>query len=160
MQSKADKSTDELLKSLQPQDLLKYGLIPEFIGRLPVVVTLNNLDEQQLIRILKEPKNALTKQYQYLFELDNVLLEFTDDALLAIAKLAIERETGARGLRSIIESFINDIMYEIPSENTIEKCIITADCVNKKAAPEFVYNENRQPIKRIRHRKQKRESAS
>lgn len=159
VQSKNDKSNGELMKLLQPQDLLKYGLIPEFIGRLPVVVTLQNLDEDALIQILTEPKNALVKQYQYLFELDDVVLEFQDDALRAIAKKAVERGTGARGLRAIMESFINEIMYNIPSDQTIEKCIITADVVNQVSAPEFVYNEDRQPIKRIRKRKHKRETA-
>ena len=147
VQSKNDSSTDELLKQLQPKDLLKYGLIPEFIGRLPVVVTLNSLDEDALVKILKEPKNALTKQYEYLFELDDVYLEFKEEALKAIAKLAVERQTGARGLRSIVEEFINPIMYEIPSESTVEKCIITEDTVNTKV-PEYVYNENREPISR------------
>ena len=147
VKSKNDSTDDELLKQLQPKDLLKYGLIPEFIGRLPVVVTLNHLDEDALVKILKEPKNALTKQYEYLFELDNVYLEFKDEALRAIAKLAVERQTGARGLRSIVEEFINPIMYDIPSQDNVEKCIITEDTVKTKV-PEYVYNENRQPIPR------------
>lgn len=159
VQSKSDKSLDELMKKLLPQDLLKYGLIPEFIGRLPVVVTLTNLDEEALIKILTEPKNALTKQYQYLFELDDVVLEFKEDALAAIAKMAVDRQTGARGLRAIVEGFINEIMYNIPSDSKIEKCIITAEVVNGEKAPEYTLNENRQPIKRIRKRKQKRENA-
>ena len=158
--SKSEKSSNELLNELMPQDLLKYGLIPEFIGRLPVVVTLNNLDEKALIKILTEPKNALTKQYEYLFELDNVRLEFQENALKSIAKLAVERETGARGLRSIVEDFINPIMYEIPSENNIEKCIITEETVVGNKKPQYVINENRQPIKRVRKRKHKRETAS
>ena len=158
--SRSDKSNDELLQSLMPQDLLKYGLIPEFIGRLPVVVTLNNLDEDALISILSKPKNALTKQYEYLFELDDVLLEFEENALLAIAKQAMKQETGARGLRSIMEEFINPIMYDIPSENTVEKCIITEDVVLNQSEPKFIYNENRQPIKRLRKRKAKRDTAS
>ena len=138
-----------------PQDLLKYGLIPEFIGRLPVVVTLDNLDEEALIKILTEPKNALTKQYEYLFELDNVYLEFKEEALKAVAKQAVERETGARGLRSIMEEFINSIMYEIPTERNVEKCIITEDVVLHHKQPEYIYNYNRQPIQRIRQRKQR-----
>jgi len=150
IQSKTDKKTGELLKHLMPQDLLKYGLIPEFIGRLPVVVTLDNLDEEALIKILTEPKNALTKQYEYLFELDNVYLEFKEEALKAVAKQAVERETGARGLRSIMEEFINSIMYEIPTERNIEKCIITEDVVLHHKQPEYIYNYNRQPIQRIR----------
>ena len=160
IQSKTDNKTGELLKHLMPQDLLKYGLIPEFIGRLPVVVTLDNLDEQALIRILTEPKNALTKQYEYLFELDNVYLEFKEEALKAVAKQAVERETGARGLRSIMEEFINTIMYEIPTEKNIEKCIITEDVVLYQKQPEYIYNYNRQPIQRIRKRKQKGEIVS
>ncbi len=155
IQSKTDKKTGELLKHLMPQDLLKYGLIPEFIGRLPVVVTLDNLDEEALIKILTEPKNALTKQYEYLFELDNVYLEFKEEALKAVAKQAVERETGARGLRSIMEEFINSIMYEIPTERNIEKCIITEDVVLHHKQPEYIYNYNRQPIQRIRQRKQR-----
>ena len=155
IQSKTEKKTGELLRNLMPQDLLKYGLIPEFIGRLPVVVTLDNLDEDALIKILTEPKNALTKQYEYLFELDNVYLEFKEDALKAVAKLAMERETGARGLRSIMEEFINGIMYEIPTENNIEKCVITEDVVLHHKQPEYVYNYDRQPIQRIRQRKQR-----
>jgi len=138
------------MKKLQPQDLLKFGLIPEFVGRVPVAVTLHSLDEDALIQILNEPKNALLKQYKYLFELDDVELEFTDEAVRTIAKLAVERETGARGLRAIIEGFINDIMFEIPSDDTIEKCIITADTVNKLSGPEIIRNENKLPIKERR----------
>ena len=145
VKSKGDTNNNEILNELQPKDLLKYGLIPEFIGRLPVVVTLNNLDEKALIKILKEPKNALIKQYEYLFELDDVYLEFEEEAIEAIAKLAVERETGARGLRSIVEEFINPIMYEVPSKTNIEKCIITKDTVNTKI-PKYIYNENRESI--------------
>lgn len=154
--SPKEEDADALLRHLMPQDLLKYGLIPEFVGRLPVVVTLDNLDEDAFVHILTEPKNALTKQYEYLFALDDVILEFTDEALRAIAQKAIERETGARGLRAIVEEFINPIMYEIPTELTVEKCIITADVVNGTAEPEYVYNENRQPLKRMRKRKHTR----
>ena len=156
VQSKLDKTNDELLQSLMPQDLLKYGLIPEFIGRLPVVVTLDNLDENAFVHILTEPKNALTKQYEYLFALDDVILEFKEEALRAIARKAMERETGARGLRSIVEEFINPIMYEIPIQTNVERCIITEDVVNGKAAPEYVYNENRKPLQRMRKRKSSR----
>ena len=153
VQSKLNKTNDELLQSLMPQDLQKYGLIPEFIGRLPVVVTLDNLDEEAFIHILTEPKNALTKQYQYLFELDDVLLEFEEDALKAIAHKAMERETGARGLRSIMEDFINPVMYEIPTQTTVEKCIITKDVVEGNAEPEYIYNENRKPLHHARPKK-------
>ena len=158
VQTKHDNSFDELMKKLQPQDLLKFGLIPEFVGRVPVVVTLQSLDEDALIRILSEPKNALLKQYKYLFELDDVELEFTDDAVRAIAKQAVERETGARGLRAIIEGFINDIMFDIPSDNTIEKCIITENTVNGTSGPEIIRNENKLPIKE-RRKTQDKDSA-
>ena len=157
----ASKSEDEILKLIEPQDFLKYGLIPEFVGRLPVVATLESLDKEAFIKILKEPKNALIKQYQYLFELDDVILEFTEEALEAIADLAVKRKTGARGLRAIVEEFINDIMFDIPSSGNIEKCIITKDTVLSKASPEYVINENRQPLKKPRIKKQKRaDSAS
>ena len=155
VQSKRDNSFDELMKKLQPQDLLKFGLIPEFIGRVPVVVTLHSLGEDALVKILSEPKNALVKQYKYLFELDDVELEFTDEAVMAIAKQAVERDTGARGLRAIIESFINDIMFDIPSDSTIERCIITEDTVNKLTGPEIIRNENKLPLKERRKNQDK-----
>ena len=148
VQSKKDTSADVLLKSVQPQDLIKYGLIDEFVGRLTVVVSLENLSEADLVKILKEPKNAITKQYEYLFELDNVKLEFEEEALTEIAKLAIERGTGARGIRAIVESFINKIMYEVPSDPNVEKCIITPECVRGKADAKYVYRDNRVPIKK------------
>lgn len=158
--SKKNYSDKELLKNIMPQDLQKYGLIPEFIGRLPVTVTLESLDESALMRILTEPKNALVKQYEYLFELDDVYLEFKDDALKAIARKAVERQTGARGLRSIMEEFINPIMYEIPSKNDVEKCVITEETVKTKV-PDYVINKDRQPIKRAKKRRpRRRESAS
>ena len=157
--SKLDKTDDELLRSLMPQDLLKYGLIPEFIGRLPVVVTLDNLDEDAFVHILTEPKNALTKQYEYLFALDDVILEFKEEALRAIARKAMERETGARGLRAIMEEFINPVMYEIPTETTVERCVITEAVVNGETAPEYIHNENREPLQRMRKRKSSRNSA-
>ncbi|MEA5084574.1 MAG: ATP-dependent Clp protease ATP-binding subunit ClpX [Lachnospiraceae bacterium] len=155
VQSKKERNFDELLKNLQPQDLIKYGLIAEFVGRLPVVVSLNDLSEKELVQILTEPKNAITRQYEYLFELDNVLLEFEKEAFDEIAKLAIERGTGARGLRAIVEGFINQIMYEIPSDETVEKCIITAECVKGNSDPVYVINENRQPLKREKKKKKK-----
>ncbi len=126
---KANKSEGELLEHVSPQDLVKFGLIPEFIGRVPIHVTLEDLDETALIRILKEPKNALLKQYQKLFELDDVALEYEEAAIEAIAKKAVERKTGARGLRSIMEMIMVDIMYRIPSEEEIESCIITEEAV-------------------------------
>ena len=158
---KADKAGKNTLKDLQSQDLLKYGLIPEFIGRLPVIVTLTSLDEDALVSILKEPKNSLIKQYQYLFELDNVTLEFEEDALREIARMAIARETGARGLRAIVEHFMTEIMYEIPDDYTIEKCIITKDAVLGNESPTLVRDENRQPVKKsVKKKPAKTDTAS
>lgn len=130
-----DLKQGEYLSMVLPEDLLKYGLIPEFVGRLPVISTLEPLDEEALVRILKEPKNALVKQYQKLLEMDNVELEFEDAALEAIAKEAIKRNTGARGLRAIIESIMLDVMFEVPSRNDVEKCIITEQVVKEKLPP-------------------------
>ena len=144
---KNERKLDDLLQQVMPQDLTKYGLIPEFIGRVPVVVSLRLLDEPALVKILSEPKNALIKQYEKLFELDDVKLEFTDDALSAIAKEAVERKTGARGLRSIIEKVMTDIMYEIPSDDTIGICTITKDVIEGKGQPEIVYRDTAVPRK-------------
>jgi len=124
-----------------PEDLLKFGLIPEFVGRLPVISTLEPLDESALVRILTEPKNALVKQYQKLLEMDNVALSFDSDALDAIAKEAIKRNTGARGLRSIIESIMLDVMFEVPSRNDVGSCTITQEVVQQKVIPELVGKE-------------------
>lgn len=137
---KTDKSEDELFKQVMPEDLTKFGLIPEFIGRVPVTVSLDFLDEKALERILTEPKNALIKQYKKLFELDGVELKFTDEAINTIAKKAVERKTGARGLRSILENAVMDIMYETPSDETIKECIVNEDVINGLADPELVYN--------------------
>lgn len=133
-----EKDIGAALKDVVPQDLVKFGLIPEFIGRVPVVVTLDGLDKSALIRILKEPKNALVKQYQKLFSYDDVKLSFEDDALEAIADQAVERKTGARGLRSIMENVMMDVMYRIPSDDTITECIITKDAVLGKEQPRLV----------------------
>ncbi len=133
----------KLLKELQPEDLLRFGLIPEFVGRLPIMVTLEELDEESLVRILTEPKNSLVKQYKELFSMDGVTLEFEKEALHLIAKKAIERKTGARGLRSIIEETMLDIMYDIPSRDDIEKCIITKDMVENKVEPTLVLSDKK-----------------
>jgi ATP-dependent Clp protease ATP-binding subunit ClpX len=133
--------SDSLLSQLIPEDLLKFGLIPEFIGRLPVIATLEQLNEDALVRILNEPKNALVKQYQKMLELDNVELEFEEEALRAIAKEAIERKTGARGLRSIIENVMLDMMYELPSREDIAKCIITKETITDKAQPKLILKD-------------------
>lgn len=137
---KTDKSEDELFKQVMPEDLTKFGLIPEFIGRVPVTVSLDFLDEKALERILTEPKNALIKQYKKLFELDGVELKFTDEAINTIAKKAVEIKTGARGLRAILENAVMDIMYETPSDETIKECIVNEDVINGLADPELVYN--------------------
>ncbi|MDI3477469.1 MAG: ATP-dependent Clp protease ATP-binding subunit ClpX [Thermoanaerobacterium sp.] len=150
VQSKQEKKISEILKNIMPEDLLKFGLIPEFIGRLPIVVTLDSLDKDALVRILTEPKNALTKQYEKLFDLDGVKLEFDKKALNAIAQKAIDRKTGARGLRSILEELMLDVMYEIPSSDNIEKCIITEDTVLNNAPPTIVYSESQKTKKRAK----------
>ena len=130
--------TGALLKETVPQDLVKFGLIPEFVGRVPINVSLEGLDKEALVRILKEPKNALIKQYRKLFDLDDVKLTFEEDAIDAIAEKAMERKTGARGLRSIMENVMMDVMYQIPSDDTIEECIITKDAVEGKGEPGII----------------------
>ena len=135
IKSKHEENIGELLRKILPEDLLKFGLIPEFIGRLPVIVTLDALDEEALMRILVEPKNALVKQYQKFLEMDEVQLEFQPDALQAIAKEALKRNTGARGLRAIIESIMRNVMYEVPSNSEISKCTVTQEAVLHQADP-------------------------
>ncbi len=132
---------DELIQSLQPADLIKYGLIPEFVGRVPIVVGLNALDESALVKILSEPKNALTKQYKYQFELDGVKLEFEDDALKAVANKAIQLNTGARGLRAILEDVLLELMFDIPSNKNIDKVIVTKASIEKSEKPIVVYKQ-------------------
>ena len=143
IESKKEINKYEVFKELLPQDLLKFGLIPEFIGRLPIIATLEDLDREALIRIATEPKNSLVKQYKKLLEIDGVELEFTREALEAIVDKAIERKTGARGLRSIIEEIMRDIMYDVPSNPKIEKCTITKETVLENKGPELVINENK-----------------
>lgn len=138
VKSKGKKNIGELLQQILPEDLLKFGLIPEFVGRLPVVVTLDALDEPALVRILLEPKNALVKQYQKFLEIDNVQLEFKEDALDAIAKEALKRNTGARGLRAIIEGIMTNVMYEVPSRTDVTKCTVTKEVVLSKEEPILV----------------------
>lgn len=143
---------DKLLKQVEAQDLIKFGLIPEFIGRVPVTVSLELLSEEALLRILREPKNALVKQYQKLFEMDDVKLEFKEEALRAIARMAMERKTGARGLRSIIESAIMELMYEVPSDSSIGICTITQGVIDKTGEPEIVYRDMAVPKKTLSQR--------
>ncbi|TCS83485.1 ATP-dependent protease ATP-binding subunit ClpX [Tepidibacillus fermentans] len=134
---------DDILTKVLPEDLLKFGLIPEFVGRLPVIATLQQLDENALIRILTEPKNALVKQYQKILEMDNIELEFEQEALIAIAKEALKRNTGARGLRSIIETALLNVMYELPSRQDVSKCVISEDTIIKKFPPTLYNKEGR-----------------
>lgn len=140
IRQKKEQRLGETLSQVEPADLLKYGLIPEFIGRLPVVATLNELDEEALIQILKEPRNALVKQYQKLFELEKVNLKFSDGALVAIAREALKRKTGARGLRSILENSMLDVMYDIPSQDRVKEVVINDDVILKQARPIVLYD--------------------
>ncbi|MBB98761.1 MAG: ATP-dependent Clp protease ATP-binding subunit ClpX [Rhodobacteraceae bacterium] len=139
-----DRKTGELFGELEPEDLLKFGLIPEFVGRLPVIATLGDLDEEALVKILTEPKNALVKQYQRLFDMENVELTFHEEALKAIARKAIERKTGARGLRSIIETILLDTMYELPGLKGVKEVVISAEVVTGEARPLYIYEDRQE----------------
>ena len=145
--NKKNSEIGELLKEVTPQDLVKFGLIPEFVGRVPINVSLEGLDEAALVRILQEPKSALIKQYQKLFDLDDVKLSFEQEAVTAIAKLAFERKTGARGLRSIMEKVMMDVMYQIPSDDTIKECVITKGAVEGLSEPLLIHREAMRPAK-------------
>lgn len=147
--SELDKNKDELkhvMRNVNQHDLVKYGLIPELIGRIPVISVLEDLDKNALVKIMTEPKNSIVKQYIKLFEMDNVKLQFEDKALEAMADITLERKTGARGLRSVFEGVLNELMYTIPSNYQIEKVIITEDCVKNNTDPETLINENREPV--------------
>ena len=146
VESKQELSKSDIYKQILPQDLLKFGMIPEFVGRLPIVATLNELTREALVEIVTKPKNALVKQYKKLVELDGVELEFEPEALDLIVDKAIERKTGARGLRSIIEEIMRDVMYDIPNNKKIAKCIITKDTVEKNEKPELIIDENKKPV--------------
>lgn len=148
VRSETDSRVGELLADVRPEDLVKFGLIPEFVGRLPVIATLMDLDEDALVTILTEPKNALTKQYAKLFEMEGARLRFSDEALSAIAKRAIERKTGARGLRAILEEILLDLMYELPSMTNVEEVIINADVVDNGAPPVIVHSDQKQGSKK------------
>ena len=141
--SPEDRRTGDLFRMVEPEDLLKFGLIPEFVGRLPVIATLDDLDEKALVKILTEPKNAFVKQYVRLFEMENVGLTFTDDALNAVARKAIARKTGARGLRSILEGILLDTMYELPTYDGVEEVVVNAEVVEGRAQPLIIYAERR-----------------
>ncbi|MCI9273948.1 MAG: ATP-dependent Clp protease ATP-binding subunit ClpX [Clostridiales bacterium] len=147
IKDKKELNSTDWMKEVVPQDLVKYGLIPELVGRLPVITSLNGLDEKALIRILTEPKNSIVKQYKKLFALDKVDLVFRQDALEAVAQKAIQRQTGARGLRAIMEETLTQLMYTVPTDYTIEKVIVTADTVNNGSNPELVHNSERKPVK-------------
>ena len=139
IKSREEKNVGEMFKKAMPQDLMKFGLIPEFVGRVPIMVSLDNLDMEAMVRILTEPKNSLVKQYKKLFELDGVELEFDEEAIRSVAKKTMERETGARGLRAIMEDTMMDLMYRIPSDDTIEKCLITKEAVNEEGEAVLSY---------------------
>jgi hypothetical protein len=141
-----DRRTGDILKGVEPEDLLKFGLIPEFIGRVPVIATLDDLDEEALMRILTEPKNALVRQYQRLFEMEDVQLTFAEEAMRTIAKKAIERKTGARGLRSIMESILLDTMFELPSLRGVEEVVISSEVVEGKARPLRIYSDRHEEL--------------
>lgn len=163
IKSKKEKNTGDILKQVIPQDLVHFGLIPELVGRLPVITTLSSLDRKALISILTTPKNALFKQYVRLFEMDGVSLNFDEDALNAVADLAIERETGARGLRAIMEDILTKVMYEVPSDPTIDKITVTGNCVRKKEPPIIEFNPDKKSRQMIISHKQsskRRENAS
>ena len=143
VQSKKEKNVSQLLAQVQPHDILKFGIIPELVGRLPVIAPLNALQREDLVRILQEPKNALVKQYKKLLEYDDVDLEFTEDALNAIADKAIERNIGARGLRAVMEGLLTKVMYEIPSDETVVKAVVTKECVEGTAEPELTHDPDK-----------------
>jgi ATP-dependent Clp protease ATP-binding subunit ClpX len=139
-----ERRTGAILRGVEPDDMLRFGLIPEFIGRLPVIATLEDLDEEALVKILTEPKNALVKQYQRLFDMEGVGLTFTDDALAAVAKKAIQRKTGARGLRSIMEAILLDTMFELPNYQGVAEVVVNAEVVEGRAQPLLIYSEQRE----------------
>jgi ATP-dependent Clp protease ATP-binding subunit ClpX len=143
------KNVGELLKDLEPEDLIRFGLIPEFVGRLPMIATLEELDEEALVRILTEPKNSLTKQYDKLFEMEGVEVDFREDALLEVAKRAVERKTGARGLRSILEAVLLDTMYKVPSEGSVSKVVIDGSVIKGESEPLIVYEATEQQSKAL-----------
>ena len=163
VESKKEMSKSDIYKQILPQDLLKFGMIPEFVGRLPIVATLNELTREALVEIVTKPKNALVKQYKKLVELDGVELEFEPEALDLIVDKAIERKTGARGLRSIIEEIMRDVMYDIPNNKKIAKCIITKETVAENKKPELVIDENKKPVtltKQTNKRKMRKKDTS
>ena len=160
VQSQKEIDKYKFYEQLLPQDLLKFGLIPEFVGRLPIVATLRELDRKALIDIVTKPKNAIIKQYKKLLELDDVELEFDDGALDALVNKAIERSTGARGLRAIVEEIMRDVMFDIPSNPKIEKCIVTKETVLNKEAPKLIINENKEKKANMNTQKPQRKTTN
>ncbi len=155
-----DRSVGEVFQEVEPEDLLKYGLIPEFVGRLPVIASLENLDEDALVTILTQPKNALVKQYHKLFEMEGADLNFTDDALTAIAQKAIERKTGARGLRSILEGLLLDTMFELPDMEDIEEVVVNGDTVNDSKTPVYVFSDKKKKSAKAKDKGKDKEAAA
>jgi len=155
-----EQSIGELLGGVEPEDLIRYGLIPEFVGRLPVVATLEELDEDALVRILLEPKNALTKQYHKLFEMEGVELEFREDALAAVARRAMERKTGARGLRTILENVLLDTMYDLPSAIDAKKVVVDEAVVTGETQPYVIYESEETPTVNIEQQEEQRPTGS
>ena len=137
---------DELFSLLEPEDLLKFGLIPEFVGRVPVIASLEDLNEETLVKILTEPKNSLIKQYQRMFEIENVKLTFSDESLMTISKKAIERKTGARGLRSILESILLETMFELPELEFVEEVVISNEVIEGKSRPLYIYSDQKEDL--------------
>jgi len=160
VESRKDRDIGEIFAQVTPQDLLKYGLIPEFIGRLPITVSLHQLDKNALIDILTKPRNALVKQYKKLFEMDGVQLEIENEALEAIADRALERKIGARGLRAIMEEIMLDVMYDIPSREDVEKCIITKETILNNESPKLVFGEGRKALPPVKRKKREVDPAS
>ena len=144
VKKKDERSVGELLKKVEPEDLIKYGIIPEFIGRLPIIVSLHELNEEDLVKILKDTKNSIIKQYAKMFEMDGITLEISDEALHAVAKEALKRNTGARGLRSILENVLMNVMFEVPSRKDVRKCVVTEQCITENAQPLLVLYDEKQ----------------
>lgn len=153
VKSAKEKSLNNSLHQVTPEDLVKYGIIPELVGRLPVITVLDDLDEEALVKILVEPKNALIKQYKYMFSLDNIELEITKDALVEIAKKTVERKTGARGLRTVLEDILSEVMFTAPSDYKISKVVVDADCVKNGTTPKIERDETRKPVKPVAAKK-------
>lgn len=159
VKSKQENKINEALHQVEPEDLVKFGIIPELVGRLPVIAVLDDLDEDALVKILSEPKNAILKQYKYMFSLDNIELEITDDAMRAIAKKAAERKTGARGLRTVVEEALSDTMFNAPSDESITKVVLTGECVTEGKKPEIIRDANAAKLKKSAEKKALKKNA-